>query len=51
VQVGLTTFQGEHVTYWSQIMASTVLTTMPVLLVFLIGQRRFVQAITGAVKG
>jgi ABC-type glycerol-3-phosphate transport system permease component len=27
------------------------MTTLPVLLVFLIGQRRFVQAITGAVKG
>ena len=51
VQVGLTTFQGEHVTHWSQVMAGTVLTTVPVLLVFLIGQRRFVQAITGAVKG
>ena len=51
VQVGLTTFQGEHVTHWSEIMAGTVLTTVPVLLVFLIGQRRFVQAITGAVKG
>jgi hypothetical protein len=24
---------------------------VPVLLVFLIGQRRFIQAITGAVKG
>jgi multiple sugar transport system permease protein len=32
-------------------MAGTVLTTVPVLLVFLIGQRRFVQAITGAIKG
>jgi multiple sugar transport system permease protein len=51
VQVGLTTFQGEHVTHWSRIMAATVLTTVPVLLVFLIGQRRFVQAITGAIKG
>jgi len=51
VQVGLTTFQGEHITHWSQIMAGTVLTTVPVLLVFLIGQRRFVQAITGAIKG
>ena len=51
VQVGLTTFQGEHITHWSQVMAGTVLTTVPVLLVFLIGQRRFVQAITGAVKG
>ena len=51
VQVGLATFQGEHVTQWSAIMAGTVLTTAPVLLVFLFGQRRFVQAITGAVKG
>jgi multiple sugar transport system permease protein len=51
VQVGLTTFQGEHVTQWSAIMAGTTLTTVPVLLVFLVGQRRFVQAITGAVKG
>ena len=51
VQVGLTTFEGEHETEWARIMAGTVLTTAPVLLVFLIGQRRFVQAITGAVKG
>jgi multiple sugar transport system permease protein len=51
VQVGLTTFQGEHSTEWSAITAGTTLTTAPVLLVFLFGQRRFVQAITGAVKG
>ena len=51
VQVGLATFQGEHATQWSAIMAGTVLTTAPVLLLFLFGQRRFVQAITGAVKG
>ena len=51
VQVGLTTFQGEHITHWSAIMAGTTLTTVPVLLVFLVGQRRFIQAITGAVKG
>jgi multiple sugar transport system permease protein len=51
VQVGLTTFQGEHETQWPSVMAGTVLTTAPVLLVSLVGQRRFVQAITGAVKG
>ena len=51
VQVGLTTFQGEHVTQFSAITAATVLTTAPVLLLFLVGQRRFVQAITGAIKG
>jgi multiple sugar transport system permease protein len=51
VQLGLTTFQGQHRTEWSALMAGNVLTTAPVLIVFLIGQRRFVQAITGAVKG
>ncbi|MFE3451624.1 carbohydrate ABC transporter permease [Nonomuraea sp. NPDC059194] len=51
VQVGLTTFQGQHRADWPAIMAGTVLTTLPVLAVFLFGQRRFVQALTGAVKG
>ncbi len=51
VQLGLTTFQGQHRTEWAAVMAGTVLTTAPVLLVFLVGQRRFVQALTGAVKG
>jgi multiple sugar transport system permease protein len=51
VQVGLTSFQGEHETQWAAVMAGTTITTAPVLLVFLVGQRRFIQAITGAVKG
>lgn len=51
VQVGLTTFHGQHRVAWSAVMAGNVLTTAPVLIVFLVGQRRFVQAITGAVKG
>jgi multiple sugar transport system permease protein len=51
VQVGLATFQGQHRTEWSAVSAGITLTTMPVLIVFLVGQRRFVQAITGAVKG
>jgi multiple sugar transport system permease protein len=51
VQVGLATFQGQHRTEWAAVSAGITLTTAPVLLVFLIGQRRFVQAITGAVKG
>jgi multiple sugar transport system permease protein len=51
VQVGLATFQGQHQAHWPEIMAGTVLTTVPVLIVFIIGQRRFVQALAGAVKG
>ncbi|MFF5205734.1 carbohydrate ABC transporter permease [Streptosporangium sp. NPDC000396] len=51
LQVGLATFQGQHRADWAQIMAGTVLTTVPVFVVFVVGQRRFVQALTGAVKG
>jgi multiple sugar transport system permease protein len=51
VQVGLASFQGAHQADWEQIMAGAVLTTVPVLIVFLIGQRRFVQALAGAIKG
>jgi multiple sugar transport system permease protein len=51
LQVGLATFQGQHRTEWSAVSAGITLTTVPVLLVFLVGQKRFVQAITGAVKG
>ncbi|MUN35993.1 carbohydrate ABC transporter permease [Actinomadura litoris] len=51
VQAGLATFQGQHRADWPKIMAGTVLTTVPVLAVFIIGQRRFVQALAGAVKG
>ncbi|MFI0419620.1 carbohydrate ABC transporter permease [Spongiactinospora sp. 9N601] len=51
LQVGLTTFQGLHRANWPAIMAGAVMVTLPVLVVFLVGQRRFVQALTGAVKG
>ncbi|RBQ16013.1 carbohydrate ABC transporter permease [Spongiactinospora rosea] len=51
LQVGLTTFQGLHRANWPAVMAGAVMVTLPVLVVFLVGQRRFVQALTGAVKG
>ncbi len=52
LQLGLTTFQGQHRTQWSAVMAGDVLTTLPVLIAFLLAQRTFIQSLTSsAVKG
>ena len=50
--LGLTTFQGQHTQDLSAIMAGDVITTVPVLLAFLLAQRTFIQSLTSsAVKG
>ena len=36
LQLGLTTFQGQHHTQWSAVMAGNVITVLPVLLAFLV---------------
>lgn len=46
VAVGLTRFQGQFGTQWELMMAAGVLATIPVVIVFLIAQRWFVQGIT-----
>ncbi|ADB52372.1 carbohydrate ABC transporter permease [Conexibacter woesei] len=52
LQLGLTTFQGQHRTLWSALMAGNVLTTAPVVIAFLLAQRTFIQSLTwSAVKG
>jgi multiple sugar transport system permease protein len=52
LQLGLTTFQGQHRTQWSAVMAGNVITVAPVLLAFLLAQRTFIQSLTSsAVKG
>jgi ABC-type glycerol-3-phosphate transport system permease component len=43
--VGLQLLQGEFVSDWSSIMAGATMTLMPVLLVYLIAQKYFVQSI------
>ena len=51
-QLGLTTFQGQHRTQWSAVMAGNVITVLPVLLAFLLAQRTFIRSLTSsAVKG
>jgi multiple sugar transport system permease protein len=45
VQLGLATFQSAHFTNWPLLMAATVMSQLPVMLLFLFGQRFFVSSI------
>jgi multiple sugar transport system permease protein len=45
LQLGLQVFQSQYATQWDLLMAGTVLITLPVILVFLFGQRYFVSGI------
>jgi multiple sugar transport system permease protein len=45
VQLGLATFTSAHYTNWPVLMAATVISQIPVFVLFLIGQRWFVQSI------
>jgi multiple sugar transport system permease protein len=52
LQLGLTTFQGQHRTQWAAVMAGNMITVLPVLVAFLAAQRTFIQSLTSsAVKG
>ena len=46
LQVGLASFQGTRRTYWSQLMAGNVIATAPLVLAFLLAQRRFVATMS-----
>jgi multiple sugar transport system permease protein len=45
VQLGLATFQSAHFTNWPVLMAATLMSQIPVMLLFLAGQRFFVSSI------
>jgi multiple sugar transport system permease protein len=45
VQLGLSTFQSAHFTNWPELMAGTVMSQIPVLVLFVVGQRFFVSSI------
>jgi multiple sugar transport system permease protein len=45
VQMGLTVFLQQYSTQWDQLMAATVVATVPVIVVFGIGQRLLVRGI------
>jgi multiple sugar transport system permease protein len=46
LQVGLANFQGMRRTEWSQLMAGNVLATMPLIVAFLMAQRKFIATMT-----
>lgn len=51
ISLGLASFRGEYVTYWNDIMAASLIGTIPMILLFLLLERYMVSGITGgAVK-
>ena len=52
LQLGLATFQGQHRTQWSAVMAGNLIVVVPVLAAFLAAQRTFIQSLTSSgIKG
>lgn len=50
LSVGLYSFQGENVVEWGNIAAGACITILPMLVLFVMFQRSFIQGISGAVK-
>jgi multiple sugar transport system permease protein len=48
MQLGLSTFQGAHLTDWPLLMAATLMSQLPVIILFLAGQRVFVRSIASS---
>jgi ABC-type glycerol-3-phosphate transport system permease component len=52
IQVGLAQFRREGTTDWTLLMAGTMIATVPILLIFMLGQRYFTQGIAlSGIKG
>lgn len=50
--IAIAAFQGENATQWGLVFAASLIAVVPVIIVFLVFQRYFVQGLTaGAVKG
>jgi len=45
VQLGLQTFRGAYSTQWSYMMAATCFVTLPILAIFFLGQRYFIEGV------
>ena len=45
LQLGLATLQGAHRSHWNLVMAGTVMSQIPMLVVFLLAQRWFIRSI------
>lgn len=51
LSVGLYSFQGENIVEWGNIAAGACITILPMLVLFVMFQKSFIQGIAGAVKG
>ncbi|PSL08415.1 carbohydrate ABC transporter membrane protein 2 (CUT1 family) [Haloactinopolyspora alba] len=49
--VGVYSFQGENMTDWSGMAAASTIALLPIVIVFLLLQRYFVEGVAGAVRG
>ncbi len=50
--LGLAKFQGTYTTQWNQMMAGSLITMIPVLVIFVLGQQYFIQGIVmSGIKG
>ncbi|MFZ0218525.1 MAG: carbohydrate ABC transporter permease, partial [Candidatus Dormiibacterota bacterium] len=45
LSLGLATFQGQYGTQWNLMMAGSAIAIIPVLIVFLVGQRHFIRSV------
>src|SRR6266699_112666 len=43
--LGLSTLQGQYSTAWNQLMAGTVLSIIPILIVYILAQRQFIEGL------
>ncbi|SKA87988.1 multiple sugar transport system permease protein [Caloramator quimbayensis] len=51
VQVGISNFSGKYGTLWPYLMAGTVTSIVPVIIIFLLGQKQFIEGLTvGGIK-
>jgi multiple sugar transport system permease protein len=44
--LGLSTLQGQYTTVWNQLMAGTVISILPIVVVYVLAQRHFVEGMT-----
>jgi ABC-type glycerol-3-phosphate transport system permease component len=49
--VGVYSFQGENLTDWSGMAAASTISLLPIVIVFLLLQKYFVEGVAGAVRG
>ena len=51
LSVGVYAFKGEYFVDWSGMAAASVITILPIIVLFLFMQKYFVEGVQGAVKG